>query len=184
MDWVIGLPQGGDRSYNSFLVIIDGFIEIPIFFLCHKDDTVMDTAFLIWNRVVSWTGIFTNITGDRDPKLTSALWASLHQLFGTSLSFSTACHLQTDGLAERMIQTLKDMVRRICAYGQELKDCDGLTHYWFSLLPELELAYKTSIHAITNQTPATLKKGWNPILPQDFLRKYLVEIHPRAANFN
>ncbi|MBW0556055.1 hypothetical protein O181_095770, partial [Austropuccinia psidii MF-1] len=75
------------------------------------------------------------------------------------------------------------MVRRFCAYGLELKDCDGITHDLCTLLPELELAYKTSIHASTNQTPAILEKGWNCKLPQDSLRKYLIEIHPTAASF-
>ncbi|MBW0590003.1 hypothetical protein O181_129718 [Austropuccinia psidii MF-1] len=108
---------------------------------------------------------------------------NLHQLFGTKLSFSTAYHPQADGLAERMIQTLEDMVRRFCAYGLEFKDCDGFTHDWCTLLPALELAYKTSIHASTNQTPAILEKGWNPKLPQDSLRKNLIEIYPTAASF-
>ncbi|MBW0587360.1 hypothetical protein O181_127075 [Austropuccinia psidii MF-1] len=143
----------------------------------------MDTALLIWNRVVSWTGIFKNIISDRDPKFTSALWKNLHQLFGTKLSFSTASHPQTDGFAERMIQTLEDMVQRLCAYGLEFKDCDGLTHEWFTLLPALELAYKISIHGNTNQNPAILEKGWNPKFPPDALRKELVEIHPTAASF-
>ncbi|MBW0496737.1 hypothetical protein O181_036452 [Austropuccinia psidii MF-1] len=69
------------------------------------------------------------------------------------LSFSTAYHRQTDGLAERMIQTLEDIVRR------------------------------TSIHASTNQTPAILEKGRNPKLPQDLLSKDLAEIHSTAASF-
>ncbi|MBW0559456.1 hypothetical protein O181_099171 [Austropuccinia psidii MF-1] len=56
-------------------------------------------------------------------------------------------------------------------------------HDWCTLLPELELAYKTSIHASTNQTPAILEKVWNPKLPQDSLRKDLVEIHPTSASF-
>ncbi|MBW0559133.1 hypothetical protein O181_098848 [Austropuccinia psidii MF-1] len=143
----------------------------------------MDTDLLIWNRVVSWTGIFTNIISDRDPKFTSALWTNIHQLFGTKLSFSTAYHPQTDCLAGRMIQTLEDIVRRFCAYGLEFKYCDGFTHYWCTLLPALELAYKTSIHSSTNQTPSILEKGWNPKLPQDSLRKYLIGIHPTAARF-
>ncbi|MBW0593298.1 hypothetical protein O181_133013, partial [Austropuccinia psidii MF-1] len=143
----------------------------------------MDTSLLIWNRVVSWTGIFTNIISGRDPKFTSALWTNLHQLFGTKLSFCTAYHPQTDGRPERMIQTLKDMVRRSCAYGLEFKDFDGFTHYWCTLFPELELAYKTLIHTSPNQTPAILEKGWNPKLPQDSWRKDLIEIHPTAASF-
>ncbi|MBW0591543.1 hypothetical protein O181_131258, partial [Austropuccinia psidii MF-1] len=120
---------------------------------------------------------------DRDPKFTSALWTNLNQLFVTKPSFCTAYLPQTDCLAERMIQTLEDMVRRLCAYGLEFKDSDGFTHDWCTLLPALELAYKTSIHASTNETPAILEKGWNPKLPQDSLRKDLVEIHPTAANF-
>ncbi|MBW0539740.1 hypothetical protein O181_079455 [Austropuccinia psidii MF-1] len=63
-----------------------------------------------------------------------------------------------------MIQTLEDM-------------------YWCTLLPALELASNTSIHASTNQTPSVLEKGCNPKLPQDSLRKDLVEIHPTAASF-
>ncbi|MBW0568919.1 hypothetical protein O181_108634 [Austropuccinia psidii MF-1] len=78
MDWATGLPPGGNRSYNSFLVIADRFSKTPIFSPCHNDDTAMDTALLIWNRVVSWTGIFTNIISERDPKFTSALWTNIN----------------------------------------------------------------------------------------------------------
>ncbi|MBW0562640.1 hypothetical protein O181_102355 [Austropuccinia psidii MF-1] len=158
MNWVTGLPPGCDRSYNACLVIVDRFSKTPIFLPCHKDDTAMDTALLIWNRVVPWTGIFTNIISYRDPKFTSELWINIHQLFGTKLSFSTAYHPQTDGLAERMIQTLEDMVRRFCAYGLDFKYCDVFTHDWCNLFPALELADKASIHASTNQTPAILEK--------------------------
>ncbi|MBW0525821.1 hypothetical protein O181_065536 [Austropuccinia psidii MF-1] len=42
---------------------------------------------------------------------------------------------------------------------------------------------ETSIHSSTYQTPAILEKGWNPKLPQDSVRKELVEIHPTAASF-
>ncbi|MBW0592425.1 hypothetical protein O181_132140 [Austropuccinia psidii MF-1] len=182
MDWITGLLPGGDKSYNTFLVIVDRFSKTPIFLQCHKDDTSMDTALLIWNIVVSWTGIFTNIISYKDPKFTSAVWKNLHQLFGTKLSFSKAYHPQTDGLVERMIQILEDMVRRLCAYGLEFKYCYGFIHDWCTILPALELAYKTSIYSSTNQTPAILEKGWNPKLPQDSLRKDFVEIHPTASN--
>ncbi|MBW0570794.1 hypothetical protein O181_110509 [Austropuccinia psidii MF-1] len=158
MDWVNGLPPRGDISYNAFLLIVDRFSKTPIFFAI-------------------------NITSDRDPKFISAPWTNIHQLFDTKLSFSTAHHPQADGLAERMIQTLEEMVRRSCAYGLEIKDFNGFTHDWCTLLPKLELGYKKSIHCSTNQTPDILSKGWNPKLPQDSLRKDLIEIHPTAASF-
>ncbi|MBW0538510.1 hypothetical protein O181_078225 [Austropuccinia psidii MF-1] len=83
-----------------------------------------------------------------------------------------------------MIQTLKDMMRRFCAYELEFKDSDGFTNNWCTLIPALELAYKTSVHSYTGQTPAMLEKGWNPILPEDTLRKDLIEINPTASSFN
>ncbi|MBW0561548.1 hypothetical protein O181_101263 [Austropuccinia psidii MF-1] len=97
----------------------------------------MYIALLLWIRVISHKGLFNNIISYRDPKLTSALWTDLHRLFGPKLSFSTAYHPQTDGLAERMIQTLEDMIRRFCAYGLEFKYSDGFTYDWFTMIPEL-----------------------------------------------
>ncbi|MBW0532154.1 hypothetical protein O181_071869 [Austropuccinia psidii MF-1] len=138
----------------------------------------MAKALQNWHTVVSWTAIFTNIISDRDPKFISALCTNLHHLFGTKLSFSTAFHPQADGLAEIIIQTLEDRVRRFCAYGLELKNCYGLTHSWCTLLPELELEYKTYFNGSTNKTPAILEKGWNPRLPQDYLKKDFPYIHP------
>ncbi|MBW0549297.1 hypothetical protein O181_089012 [Austropuccinia psidii MF-1] len=104
MDWVTALPPGGDRSYNAFLVLVDRYSKNPMFLPCHKDYTAMDTAIMIWNKFIRNTGLFQNILSDRDPKFTSELWTDLHKLFGTKLSFKTAYHPQTDGLAERMIQ--------------------------------------------------------------------------------
>ncbi|MBW0553413.1 hypothetical protein O181_093128 [Austropuccinia psidii MF-1] len=85
MDLVTALPPGGDKRYNACLVIVDRYIKTPIFLPCHKDDTAMDTAIFIWNRVISHTGLFKNIISDRDPRFTSALWTKLHTLWGTKL---------------------------------------------------------------------------------------------------
>ncbi|MBW0585299.1 hypothetical protein O181_125014 [Austropuccinia psidii MF-1] len=94
---------------------------------------------MIWNKVISHTGLFQNIISDRDPKFTPALLNKVHNLLGANVSFSTAYHPQTHGLAERMIQTLEDMIRRLCAYGLELEDYDGFNHDWCTLIPALEL---------------------------------------------
>ncbi|MBW0513425.1 hypothetical protein O181_053140 [Austropuccinia psidii MF-1] len=103
MDWVTALPPGGDRSDNACLVLVDRYRKTPILLPCHKDDTAMDTAIVIWNKVFSHTGLFQNIISDRDSKFTSELWSNLHNLFRTKSSFSTVYHPQTVGLEERMI---------------------------------------------------------------------------------
>ncbi|MBW0554924.1 hypothetical protein O181_094639 [Austropuccinia psidii MF-1] len=183
MYWVTALPPGGDRSYNAFLVLFDRYSKTPMLLPCHNDDTAMETAIMIWNKAITHTGLFQNIISNRDPNFTAALWTNLHNLFGTKLSFSTAYHPQTDGLAESMIQTLEGIIRRFCAYGLEFKDSDGFTHGWCALIPALELAYKTSIHLSTRKTQAMLEKGWNPRLPYDTLKKDLVDIHQTERSF-
>ncbi|MBW0588965.1 hypothetical protein O181_128680 [Austropuccinia psidii MF-1] len=82
-----------------------------------------------------------------------------------------------------MIQTLEDIIRRFCAYGLEFKDSDGFTHYWCTLIPALELAYRKTMHSSTGKTPEMLQKCWNPRLPYDTLKKDLVEIHPTESSF-
>ncbi|MBW0547154.1 hypothetical protein O181_086869 [Austropuccinia psidii MF-1] len=76
MDWVTALPPEVDKSYNACLVIFDRYRKTPIFLPCHKDETVMDTALMIWSRAISHTGLFKNIISDTEPNFTSALWTN------------------------------------------------------------------------------------------------------------
>ncbi|MBW0522213.1 hypothetical protein O181_061928 [Austropuccinia psidii MF-1] len=87
MDWVTALPPRGGRSFDACLVLVDKYIKALIFLPCHRDYTAVDMAIIIWNRVISHTGLFQNIISDRDPEFTSSLWKSLHNGFGTNLSF-------------------------------------------------------------------------------------------------
>ncbi|MBW0553016.1 hypothetical protein O181_092731 [Austropuccinia psidii MF-1] len=65
-------------------------------------------------------------------------------MLGTKLEFSTAYHPQTDGQAERMIQTMQDILRRFCAYGMEYKAHEGYIHDWVTLLPAVKLDYNST----------------------------------------
>ncbi|MBW0565274.1 hypothetical protein O181_104989 [Austropuccinia psidii MF-1] len=105
-------------------------------------------------------------------------------MLGTNLPFSSSYHPQTDGLAERMIQTMEDILRRFCAYGMEYKDHEGYTHDWVTLLPAVQLAYNTNEHFTTGKTPALVEKGGNPLLPVNHFKKNLLTIHPRAKDFH
>ncbi|MBW0470548.1 hypothetical protein O181_010263 [Austropuccinia psidii MF-1] len=111
----------------------------------------MDTALLFWNHIISTCGVPKIIISDRDPKFTSEFWTNLYEMLGTKLAFSTSYHPQTDGLAERMIQTMEDVIRRLFAYGMEYKDHEGYTYDWIRLLPDVQLAYNTSRHSTTGK---------------------------------
>ncbi|MBW0493471.1 hypothetical protein O181_033186 [Austropuccinia psidii MF-1] len=153
MDWVTGLVPGGKENYNTCLIIVDRFSKSMGCLPCQKEDTAMDTALLFWNNIISTCGVPKIIISDRDPKFTSEFWTNLYYMLGTKLAFSTAYHPQTDGLAERMIQTMEDILRRFCAYGMEYKDLEGYTHDKVTLLPAVQLAYNTSQHSTTGKTP-------------------------------
>ncbi|MBW0492448.1 hypothetical protein O181_032163 [Austropuccinia psidii MF-1] len=135
MDWVKGIVPGGKESLNSCLIIVFRFRKSMMCPPCHKEDTSMDMAPLFWNNIISTCGISKIIFSDRDPKFTYQFWRHLYDMVGTKLAFSTAYHLQTDGLAERMIQTMEDILRRFCTYGIQYKDHEGYTHDWVTLLP-------------------------------------------------
>ncbi|MBW0513405.1 hypothetical protein O181_053120 [Austropuccinia psidii MF-1] len=126
---------------------------------CNKEDTAMDTALLVWSNIIPTCGVPKIIISDRDSKFTTEFLTNLYDILGTKLDFSIAYHPQTDGLAERMIQTMEDILRRFCAYGMEYKDHEG-------------------------KTPALVKKGWNPLFPVDHLKKDLLTIHPTAKDLH
>ncbi|MBW0477844.1 hypothetical protein O181_017559 [Austropuccinia psidii MF-1] len=92
----------------------------------------MDTELLFWNKIIATCGVPKIIIIDKDPKFNSESWTNLYDIFGTKISFSTAYHPQTDGLAERMIQTMKDIIRRFCAYG---KSPSLVEKRWNTLFP-------------------------------------------------
>ena len=184
MDFVTGLPPGGPNNYNAILVVVDRFSKRARFLPCHKENNALDVALLFWNNIIYDVGCPRYIITDRDPKFTSEFWKNLYDLCGTQLKFSTAYHPQTDGLAERMIQTLEDMIRRYCAYGLTFKDKDSYTHDWVSLLPALEYAYNSSKHSVTDKTPFELERGWTPWFPRDVLMSKAVNIHPSSADFH
>ena len=186
MDFVTGLPPAGDLSYNSALVVVCRLTKKAKFIPCHKDIDAKGVAHLWWKYALNECGLPSAIISDRDPKFTSEFWTSLMRICGCDLKLSTAHHPQTDGLAERTIQTMEDLVRRYCAFGILYKDSEGCTHDWVSLLPGLEFAYNSTIHASTGRTPFELERGYIPQNPRLLTNKKLgkLDVHPSAGNFS
>ncbi|MBW0499720.1 hypothetical protein O181_039435 [Austropuccinia psidii MF-1] len=176
MDWVTGLVPGGKENFNACLIIVDRFSKSVRYLPCHKEDTAMDTSLLFRNNIISTFGVPKIIRSDRDPKFTSEFWTNLYEMLGTKLGFHTAYYPQTEGLAERMIQTMQEIIRIFCAYGMEYKGHEGYTHDWVTLLPAVQLAYNTSQKATTGKSPSPVEKGWNTLLPVDHPKKDLLTI--------
>ncbi|MBW0564115.1 hypothetical protein O181_103830 [Austropuccinia psidii MF-1] len=76
------------------------------------------------------------------------------------------------------------IIGQFCAYGMEYKDDQGYNHDWFTLLPQIQVAYNTSHHSTTGKKPFLKEKGWNPLLPVNHLRMNPSNIHPTAKDFH
>ena len=59
------------------------------------------------STVVSQHGLPECITSDRDPRFRGHFWEELMSLLDTTLTFSTASHPQTDGMAEVTNRTME-----------------------------------------------------------------------------
>jgi len=61
--------------------------------------------------IVRLHGVPSSIVSGRDTRFQTGFWQKLQEAFGMLLCFSTAFHPAMDGQTERMIQTLKDILR-------------------------------------------------------------------------
>ena len=62
-------------------------------------------------EIVRLHGVSTSIISDRGAQVIANFWRSFEKGLGTQVNLSTAFHPQTDGQAERTIQTLEDILR-------------------------------------------------------------------------
>ncbi|MBW0466195.1 hypothetical protein O181_005910 [Austropuccinia psidii MF-1] len=111
----------------------------------------MDTALLFWNNSIATCGVPKTIITDRGVKFTSKVLKTLYDMLLTKLSFSTVYHEQTDGLADTMIQTMEEIIRRFFSYGMEYRDHEGYTNDCVTLLPAMKLAGNPKNHSITGK---------------------------------
>ena len=70
-----------------------------------------DYAKLYLQEVVRLHGVLVSNISDRGAQFTAQFWKSFQKGLGSKVNLSTAFHPQTDGQAERTIQTLEDMLR-------------------------------------------------------------------------
>ncbi|XP_038989917.1 uncharacterized protein LOC120113176 [Phoenix dactylifera] len=110
MDFVSGLPRT-PRGYDAIWVIVDRLTKSAHVLAFKVGMTLEKFAELYIEQIVRLHGVPVSIVSDRDSRFVSHFWGSLNKALGTTLSFSTAFHPQTDGKSARTIQTLEDMLR-------------------------------------------------------------------------
>ncbi|PBO41486.1 hypothetical protein CKX42_26515, partial [Escherichia coli] len=143
MDFVVGLPKTR-KGFDSIWVVVDRMTKSAHFLPVKTTYGAQDYARLYIHDLVRLHGIPLSIISDRGTQFTSHFWKSFQRGLGTRVKLTTAFHPQTDGQAERTIQTLEDMLR---ACVLELKGS------WDAHLPLIEFAYNNSYHSSIGMAP-------------------------------
>ncbi|GBG67988.1 hypothetical protein CBR_g1107 [Chara braunii] len=102
------------------------------------------------NRSSPNPGYPKEIVCDRDTRFLSGFWVALVKRWGSSLKPSSARHPQTDGQTERAHQTAQVLLRTLIRPDQV---------DWVERLPDVELAYNSSIHPAIGMSPFEFEHG-------------------------
>jgi len=111
------------------LVVVDRLSKYGHFAAMKSYYSSKEVAETFIKLVVKLHGFRKTIVSDRDKVFTSQFWQHLFKLSGTSLSMSTAYHLQSDGQTEALNKCLELYLR--CFTHDNPKE-------WAKLLPWAE----------------------------------------------
>uniref|UniRef100_A0A667W970 Gypsy retrotransposon integrase-like protein 1 n=1 Tax=Myripristis murdjan TaxID=586833 RepID=A0A667W970_9TELE len=144
-------------TYQNILVMTDMFTRYA-WAVPTRDQTAKTTVRTIWSHIIQTFGCPARFHSDQGPNFESDLMKQLCDLYGISKSRTTPYHPAGNGRAERMNQTLLNMLRTLEAEKQ---------NKWPEHLPELLQAYNNTVHSSTGFAPSYLMFGRHLRLPVD-----------------
>ena len=97
------------EGHNAILVVVDRFMKVGHFAALKLGFTVVDVVFL--NFMVKLHEFSLTIVTDRDPIFLSKFWCQLLTFNGFKLHYSTANHLQSDGLIKIVNYCLEQYIQ-------------------------------------------------------------------------
>lgn len=171
---VVPLPTSTD-GYSNVLVMVDYFSKwleaVPL-----RDTSSASIWDAFYSRIVCQFGIPRQVVSDNAANLNSEEIISRFNSLSIKKSHSTSYHQQTDGQAERTIQTLKNMLRAYVS--QHPQD-------WTEFVDSLRAAYNQTPHSSTSFSPYRVLFGTDPRSFKDVLINTEQFVDPNAiAKFN
>ena len=105
MDFITGLPRLR-RQHDSIWVISNRMTKSTYFLPVNTTYSAEDYPMLYLQEVVRLHGVPVSLISDRGAQFTMQFWKSFQKGLGSKVNLSNAFHSQTNGQAERTIQTL------------------------------------------------------------------------------
>jgi len=154
------------RGNRYLLVVTDYFTKWPEAFAMPDMKKITIARTLIAN-VFSRHGMPERIITDRGGQFMSNLYRNLMEVMQTQHSPSTPYHPQTDGQAERLIGSLKSVLKKLM---------DDDKSEWDEELPFALWAYRCAVNEVTKETPFFLMYGRDPeAMDWDFVKTWKQE---------
>ena len=157
LDLLGPFPETNENRYKYVLSICDHFtrwIELyPI-----RDMEAVTVAKIFVEEFVARYGLCRQILTDQGKQFESKLFKELCRLLDIDKKRCTSLHPQTNGIQERFNRTIEDMLSKYISKDQR---------NWDKYLPLLLLAYRSSVHESTQQTPYMMMFGRHALLPID-----------------
>jgi hypothetical protein len=151
MDFIEGLRIS--HGFSVILVVVDRLTKYGHFLPLAHPYSASRVAHLFMANIFKFHGMPSTIVSDRDPTFTSSFWRELFRLQGSTLTFSSSYHPQSDGQTEALNKCLETYLR--CYAGSKPKA-------WSTWLPLAEWWYNTSRHSSTGYTPFEAVYGYAP----------------------
>ncbi|GBG61714.1 hypothetical protein CBR_g23229 [Chara braunii] len=135
---------------DGILSVVDRLTKFAMFLPCRYHAKAPESAEVLYAGWIRTKGYPKQIVCDRDTRFMSDFWLALIKRWGSSLKLSSARHPQTDGQTERTHQTAQVLLRTLIHPDE--KD-------WVERLPDVKLAYNSSIHPAIGMSPFEFEHG-------------------------
>ena len=144
---------------KNVLVVVDHFTRYIQAFVT-KNHTAHTTARVLYNNFFSIFGFPQKLLLDQGTKFTRDVITAMCKLLGIEKIRTTPYHPQTNGLAERVHQTLQRMIGKLNLEKHQK---------WPEHIGSVLIAYKATRSQVTGYSPYFLMFGRRPRLPVDLL---------------
>nr|XP_006813377.1 PREDICTED: gypsy retrotransposon integrase-like protein 1-like [Saccoglossus kowalevskii] len=141
---ILGPFTESSEGNKKVLVFADYFTKwlecIPL-----KDEKATVAKALV-SVVISRFGVPGEIHSDRERDFISSTFREVCSLLGISKTYTTPRHPQSDGMVERHMKVVVGVIKSYL---------DPLAHQrdWDQYLPYVSMAYRSSVHASTGESP-------------------------------
>ena len=150
MDLIVKLPPT-EKGLDTLMTVTDKFSRRVALIPGKETYKAQKWAEEFLNGTTEW-GIPKAIISDRDSRFLSNFWKGLFSRLGTKLLTSTAYHPQTDGLSERMNQTVEIALRYYLSKSEDTE--------WTKFLPILQRSLNNSPNTATTKSPNEILYGF------------------------